>query len=158
MHTSEYVYSKMKAGITYMRESNLEFAKLNLERIEAVGMNISLRRTRKWKSSLYRRIPTNLNVAGNKCTYATASFSSRRSYYAFTCSGPDPATVTINDNNHNPVMIWNTNQMTRTLLSRRLMPQQRNFNITVNGYDCKVRLLLPPDFDESKSYAMMVFV
>lgn len=99
-----------------------------------------------------------LTPEGNKCTYATASFSSRRSYYAFTCSGPDPATVTINDNNHNPVMIWNTNQMTRTLLSRRLMPQQRNFNITVNGYDCKVRLLLPPDFDESKSYAMMVFV
>ncbi|KYN10654.1 Venom dipeptidyl peptidase 4 [Trachymyrmex cornetzi] len=99
-----------------------------------------------------------LTPEGNKCTYATASFSSSRSYYAFTCSGPDPATVTINDNNHQPVLTWNTNQATRTLLSRRLMPQQRNFNITVNGYDCKVRLLLPPDFDESKLYPMMVYV
>ncbi|XP_012054228.1 PREDICTED: venom dipeptidyl peptidase 4 [Atta cephalotes] len=99
-----------------------------------------------------------LTPEGNKCTYATASFSSRRTYYAFTCSGPDPTIVTINDNNHQTVLIWNTNQMMRTLLSRRLMPQQRNFNINVNGYDCKVRLLLPSDFDESKSYPMMVFV
>ncbi|KAG5325464.1 VDDP4 peptidase, partial [Pseudoatta argentina] len=99
-----------------------------------------------------------LTPEGNKCTYATASFSSRRSYYAFTCSGPDPTTVTINDNNHQTVLTWNTNQMTRTLLSRRLIPQRKDFNITVNGYDCRVRLFLPPDFDESKSYPMMVFV
>ncbi|KAG5333282.1 VDPP4 peptidase, partial [Acromyrmex heyeri] len=99
-----------------------------------------------------------LTPEGNKCTYATASFSSRRSYYAFTCSGPDPTTVTINDNNHQTVLTWNTNQGTRTLLSRRLIPQRKDFNITVNGYDCRVRLFLPPDFDESKSYPMMVFV
>ncbi|XP_018355747.1 PREDICTED: venom dipeptidyl peptidase 4 [Trachymyrmex septentrionalis] len=99
-----------------------------------------------------------LTPEGNKCTYATASFSSWRSYYAFICSGPDPATVTINDNNHQSVLIWNTNQDTRARLSRRLMPQQKDFNVTVNGYDCRVRLFLPPDFDESKSYPMMVFV
>ncbi|XP_018402470.1 PREDICTED: venom dipeptidyl peptidase 4-like [Cyphomyrmex costatus] len=99
-----------------------------------------------------------LTPEGNRCTYATASFSRQRSYYALTCSGPDPITVTINDNNHQPVLTWNTNKLVRILLSRRLMPQQRNFNITVNGYDCKVRLLLPPDFDESKSYPLMLFV
>lgn len=104
------------------------------------------------------KISTNLNVTGNKCTYATASFSSQRSYYSLICSGPDLTTVTINDENHQPVLTWNTNEKTRKLLSQRLAPQQKDFNITVNGYDSRVRLLLPPDFDENKSYPLLVFV
>lgn len=99
-----------------------------------------------------------LTPEGNKCTYATASFSSRRSYYSLVCSGPDPTTVTINDEKHRPVLTWNLNPVSRMLLSRRLLPQRKDFNVTVNGYDCKVRLLLPPDFDESKSYSLLVFV
>lgn len=97
-----------------------------------------------------------LTPEGNKCTYATASFSRLRSYYALTCSGPDPATITIMDRNHQPILIWKTNLLIRQLLSQRLMPQQRNFNITVNGYDSRVRLLLPPNFDENKSYPLLV--
>ncbi|KAM0733934.1 Venom dipeptidyl peptidase 4 [Formica fusca] len=97
-----------------------------------------------------------LTPEGNKCTYATASFSRLRSYYALTCSGPDPATITIMDRNHQPILIWKTNLLIRQLLSQRLMPQQRNFNISVNGYDSRVRLLLPPNFDENKSYPLLV--
>ncbi|XP_029160277.1 venom dipeptidyl peptidase 4-like, partial [Nylanderia fulva] len=99
-----------------------------------------------------------LTPEGNKCTYASASFSSLRSYYALTCSGPDPSTVIINDENHQPVLTWNCNPSIRKLLSRRLMPQQRDFNVTVNGYDSRVRLLLPPDFDENKSYPLLVYI
>nr|CAD7394588.1 unnamed protein product [Timema cristinae] len=32
---------------------------------------------------------------GNKCLYSTATFSQDLSHYSITCSGPDPATVTI---------------------------------------------------------------
>ncbi|XP_071555267.1 venom dipeptidyl peptidase 4 [Temnothorax nylanderi] len=99
-----------------------------------------------------------LTPEGNKCTYATASFSSQRSFYALTCAGPDPTTVTIYDENHQPVSTWTNNDLSRKLLSRKLMPKQKDFNITVNGYDCRVRLLLPPDFDENKSYPLLVFV
>ncbi|XP_011871066.1 PREDICTED: venom dipeptidyl peptidase 4-like [Vollenhovia emeryi] len=99
-----------------------------------------------------------LTPEGNKCTYATASFSTQRSYYAVTCSGPDPTTVEIYNKNHQSVSTWNTNMRVRELLSERLVPQQRNYTITVNGYDCRVKLLLPPDFDENKVYPMLVYV
>lgn len=48
--------------------------------------------------------------------------------------------------------------MVRQLLSYRLMPQQRDFNVSVNGYDSRVRLLLPPNFDENKLYPLLVYV
>ncbi|KAL0119761.1 hypothetical protein PUN28_007890 [Cardiocondyla obscurior] len=99
-----------------------------------------------------------LTPEGNKCTYASAYFSPHRSYYAFTCSGPDPSTVTIRDEKHQLVTTWTTNEETRSLLALKLMPKRKDLNITVNGYNCRVRLLLPPDFDESKSYPLMVYI
>lgn len=99
-----------------------------------------------------------LTPEGNKCTYAGASFSKLKSYYALTCSGPDPPTTIIYNENHQPILTWKSNLMIRELLSRRLIPQQRDFNVTVNGYDSRVRLLLPPDFDENKSYPLLVYV
>ncbi|XP_011154777.2 venom dipeptidyl peptidase 4 isoform X1 [Harpegnathos saltator] len=100
-----------------------------------------------------------LTPEGNKCAYATASFSSRMSHYALICLGPDPLTVTIHDTEDNrQIMTWQGNNLIRSMLSLRLMPLQKNFNVTVNGYDCRVRLFLPPDFDETQSYPMLVYV
>jgi len=39
-----------------------------------------------------------------------------------------------------------------------LMPQQKDFNVTVNGYNARVRLFLPPDFDKNESYPLLVYV
>jgi len=99
-----------------------------------------------------------LNVSGNKCTYVGASFSRLWSYYALTCLGPDPATVRIYNNDHQVVLNWTNNAMVRELLTERLIPQRRDFNITVNGYDSRVRLLLPHDFNENESYPLLVHV
>ncbi|XP_020277836.1 venom dipeptidyl peptidase 4 isoform X2 [Pseudomyrmex gracilis] len=99
-----------------------------------------------------------LTPEGNKCTYASAVFSKFRSYYTLSCFGPDPTTVTIYDSNHQSILTWRNNAALRKSLSGRLMPQQRDFNVTVNGYDCTVRLMLPHDFDESKSYPMLLYV
>lgn len=86
------------------------------------------------------------------------SFSSHGSYYILICNGPDPTTVTIYDALHRPVKILEGNQQLRSTLSKRLTPLQVDFNVTVNGYDSKVRLLLPPDFNETKTYPMLVRV
>ncbi|KAH0946793.1 hypothetical protein HN011_002560 [Eciton burchellii] len=99
-----------------------------------------------------------LTPEGNKCTYVGASFSKLRSYYALTCLGPDPATVKIYNNDHQFVLSWTDNAIVRDLLTERLIPQQRDFNITVNGYDSRVRLFLPPDFNENESYPLLVHV
>ncbi|XP_014479089.1 PREDICTED: venom dipeptidyl peptidase 4 isoform X2 [Dinoponera quadriceps] len=95
---------------------------------------------------------------GNKCAYAYASFSSRMSHYALSCSGPDLLAVTIHDENHRRITTWEDNKLIRDMLSKKLMPLQRDFNVTVNGYDSRVRLFLPPDFDETESYPMLVYV
>lgn len=145
-------YPKMKAKI-------IKHKNAKVKRIEAAFANeyfITSNRKRENFSHMKINNSNNLNVAGNKCAYATASFSSLRSYYALTCSGPDPMTITINDENHQPVLTWKDYSFLRQLLSRRLMPQQRDFNITVNGYDSRVRLLLPPNFDENESYPLLV--
>ncbi|XP_032666841.1 venom dipeptidyl peptidase 4-like isoform X2 [Odontomachus brunneus] len=101
-----------------------------------------------------------LTPEGNKCNYATASFSSYMSHYALICTGPDLLTVRVHDvdADHRRMMTWEDNWLTRSMLSYRLMPLQKDFNVTVNGYNVRVRLLLPPDFDEKKSYPMLVNV
>ncbi|RLU22782.1 hypothetical protein DMN91_005060 [Ooceraea biroi] len=99
-----------------------------------------------------------LTPEGNKCTYVSASFSRLRSYYTLICFGPDPITVGIYNSDHQFVLGWNNNTMLRDALLERLMPQRRDMNITVNGYNSRVRLLLPPDFNENESYPMLVHV
>uniref|UniRef100_A0A348G603 Venom dipeptidyl peptidase 4 n=1 Tax=Odontomachus monticola TaxID=613454 RepID=A0A348G603_ODOMO len=99
-----------------------------------------------------------LTPEGNKCAYATASFSSDMSHYALICTGPDLLAVTIHDASYRQIMTWQGNELIRNMLSYRLMPLQKDFNVTVNGYDSRVRLLLPPDFDETNSYPLLVYV
>jgi len=99
-----------------------------------------------------------LNVSGNKCSYVSASFSKLSSYYDLICLGPDPATAGIYNNDHQFVLSWTDNEILREMLTERLIPQQRDFNITVNGYDSRVRLFLPHDFNENESYPLLVYV
>ncbi|XP_076242870.1 venom dipeptidyl peptidase 4 isoform X2 [Calliopsis andreniformis] len=95
---------------------------------------------------------------GNPCTYAHAYFSSDSSYYVLTCSGPDPTTTAIFDANHELLYSWEDNQILRRKLTRRKQPMVENLRIKVNGYNSNVRLYLPPDFDERKSYPLLINV
>lgn len=95
---------------------------------------------------------------GNLCTYATASFSKRRSHYALTCSGPDPVSVTIFNANHSRLLLWEDNPELREKLAERTQPLTKNLYVKANGYYSNVRLLLPPDFDETKSYPLLINV
>ncbi|XP_046746461.1 venom dipeptidyl peptidase 4-like [Diprion similis] len=96
---------------------------------------------------------------GNNCLYATASFSYDFSHYALTCSGPDPVTVRIYNSSHEQVLSWDDNEVLRASISHVLKPIIKDFYVTVNGYDAKVRLRLPPQFNESDThtkYPMLV--
>lgn len=96
---------------------------------------------------------------GNVCKYSTAYFSKDKSYYALVCYGPDPPVVKIvNAINQHEIYFWERNERLRKKLAHRLQPLQRDFYITANNYSAKVRLLLPPDFDENKKYPMIVKV
>ncbi|XP_015601081.1 venom dipeptidyl peptidase 4 isoform X2 [Cephus cinctus] len=99
-----------------------------------------------------------LTPEGNNCTYATVRFSSDMSFYTLTCAGPDPTTARIYNSSHQQVYSWQENESLRERLKAKLQPTPLNLIITANGYGSKVRLLLPPQFDENDSYPMMVYV
>ncbi|XP_012270205.1 venom dipeptidyl peptidase 4 isoform X2 [Orussus abietinus] len=95
---------------------------------------------------------------GNNCTYVSASFSRDKSHYSLTCLGPDPSTVRIYDSNHKLVTSWEENKPLREKLAARTQPTVKDLTVNINGYDCKVRLLLPPNFSKKKSYPLILNV
>ncbi|KAK2581827.1 hypothetical protein KPH14_002294 [Odynerus spinipes] len=99
-----------------------------------------------------------LTPEGNFCTYADAIFSLLRSYYVLTCQGPDPVSVSIFNSDHQKVYTWQDNLSLRSKLAERELPLVKNLHVRVNGYESKVKLFLPHNFDETKSYPMLVNV
>ncbi|KAK9306463.1 hypothetical protein QLX08_002845 [Tetragonisca angustula] len=95
---------------------------------------------------------------GNRCTYAYAYFSTDCSYYALSCSGPDPVFVTIRNANHRKVYNWEENRSLRRKVAARTQPTYKNLQVAMNGYKCNVKLSLPPDFDEKKRYPLLINV
>ncbi|XP_076647427.1 venom dipeptidyl peptidase 4 [Halictus rubicundus] len=95
---------------------------------------------------------------GNVCTYVFPYFSAKASYYALACTGPNPPFVVIFDSYQNPLYSWEENRSLRRKLAGRSHPRIKNLDVRVNGYDSKVRLYLPPDFDQKKSYPLLINV
>ncbi|XP_053982596.1 venom dipeptidyl peptidase 4 [Hylaeus volcanicus] len=95
---------------------------------------------------------------GNNCTYVFPFFSAENSYYALSCMGPDPTVVMILDTNHKVLYSWEENRSLRRRLADRKQPRIQNLNVRANGYNSNVRLYLPPDFDERKSYPLLINV
>lgn len=97
----------------------------------------------------------------------STSFSSDLSYYALTCSGPDPAIVKIyrNDDVVEEPRTWQLNDALRQRLEDYALPRIETFHIPVEGgFQAAVRMLIPPeiDFDNADSvtekYPMIVRV
>ncbi|CAG9768482.1 unnamed protein product [Ceutorhynchus assimilis] len=100
-------------------------------------------------------------VDGELCKYAGASFSSNFQYYVKVCQGPNPAYVLIeNLNNETDVYVWNDNSQIRQALSKKARPVKRDLLVPLDGgnFTARVRLWLPPDFDENRTYPAVVNV
>ena len=53
---------------------------------------------------------------------------------------------------------WTGNEGLRQALKDRILPKTKDLYVESNGMKAKVRLYLPHDFDEKKSYPMIVNV
>lgn len=96
---------------------------------------------------------------GNTCKYVSSiAFSKDFSNYVLTCSGPDPATVRIYDLEGKELYTWADSHVLRLMIAKRVLPQQRDLEVESNGFNARVRLLLPHDFDPAKKYPMLVNV
>lgn len=103
---------------------------------------------------------------GNKCSYVSTSFSTDLSYYALTCSGPDPAIVKIYRNGvEEEPRTWQLNAALRLRIEEYALPRTEIFHLPVEGgFQAAVKMLIPPeiDFDNADSvtekYPMIVRV
>lgn len=95
---------------------------------------------------------------GYVCTYVYPYFSPNASYYALACTGPNPTFIVIFDAYQNSLYTWEDNRSLRRKLASRRQPRVKNLDVRMNGYDSKVRLYLPPDFDHKKSYPLLINV
>uniref|UniRef100_A0A4W6CVR7 Dipeptidyl-peptidase 4 n=1 Tax=Lates calcarifer TaxID=8187 RepID=A0A4W6CVR7_LATCA len=88
---------------------------------------------------------------GEKCQYNSAYFSHNASFYRLSCSGPGIPYHSIMDNrNDKELKVLENNTAFSNLISDIQMPSMRR--------DLWYQMFLPPGFDESKKYPLLIDV
>ncbi|XP_017099307.2 venom dipeptidyl peptidase 4 isoform X1 [Drosophila bipectinata] len=101
-----------------------------------------------------------IDVDGQKCLSASATFSKSFSYYTLTCNGPNPSYTRIFEATSNTLLVdWEPNTAYRATLEAKQRPSYRFLNVTLaDGSIGYAKLALPPTFDEAKKYPLIVVV
>ncbi|CAO1395349.1 unnamed protein product [Diamesa tonsa] len=88
---------------------------------------------------------------GHLCSYASTSFSKDFSYYALTCSGPDPSFTRLYKTESNTLIYsWQENTETRkTLADEYDLPTIKIFNVPIEGtkFEAAVKCQIPSEID-----------
>ncbi|KAF2888787.1 hypothetical protein ILUMI_17386 [Ignelater luminosus] len=95
------------------------------------------------------------------CQYAAAAFSNSFSYYTRICTGPGPTIVQVLNAETLNFFTWEDNAALKKQLEKKLLPVKKDIKVPIEGgYEARVRLLLPPELDETSSvkYPMIVNV
>ncbi|KAG7256677.1 hypothetical protein CRUP_008681 [Coryphaenoides rupestris] len=93
------------------------------------------------------------------CQYNSAHFSHNASFYRMNCYGPGTPRYSLRDNNKGTeVRVLEDNSRFLGLISDRQMPSVRLGVIPLKDFDITYQLILPPGFDESKKYPLLVDV
>ncbi|XP_019960035.1 dipeptidyl peptidase 4-like isoform X2 [Paralichthys olivaceus] len=96
---------------------------------------------------------------GEKCQYNSAYFSHNASFYRMSCSGPGIPYHSLMDNRNNKELkALEDNSAFSSLISDVRMPSMRRGSIKLYGFDLWFQMFLPPDFDESKKYPLLIDV
>ncbi|XP_034408632.1 dipeptidyl peptidase 4-like isoform X2 [Cyclopterus lumpus] len=93
------------------------------------------------------------------CQYNSAYFSHNASFYRMSCSGPGIPYYSFMDNrNDKELIVLEDNKVFSSLISDIQMPSVRHNVIKIGGYDLWYQMLLPPGFDESMKYPLLLDV
>ncbi|XP_077574654.1 dipeptidyl peptidase 4-like [Stigmatopora nigra] len=99
------------------------------------------------------------NFGGENCQYNSADFSHNSSFYLMRCGGPGiPYTSLIDNREGKELSLLEDNKIFTQLISQVQMPTMRRGTIKVAGYNLWYQMFLPPDFDESKKYPLLIDV
>ncbi|XP_053958788.1 venom dipeptidyl peptidase 4 [Anastrepha ludens] len=96
----------------------------------------------------------------NVCRHATASFSTDRSYYVLTCTGPGPAVVRIFERKTDrEIAVWEDNSAFRQTYANKEFPNNTYLQVPLaDGSLAAVKLQFPPNLNATKKYPMLVYV
>ncbi|XP_054826584.1 dipeptidyl peptidase 4 [Eublepharis macularius] len=94
-----------------------------------------------------------------RCQYYTASFSTDAKYYKLNCLGPGLPYFTLHDSSTDEaIKILEDNNDLDSLLKNIQMPSKIVKNITLHEETFWYQMILPPHFDESKQYPLLIDV
>ncbi|KAM4711169.1 dipeptidyl peptidase 4-like [Anableps anableps] len=93
------------------------------------------------------------------CEYNTAYFSHNVSYYRFSCSGPRiPQHYLVETRTNKQLKVLEDNKIFEDEIADIQMPTMRRGTIKLDKYNLWYQMYLPPDFDESKKYPLLIDV
>ncbi|KAJ8350707.1 hypothetical protein SKAU_G00258370 [Synaphobranchus kaupii] len=96
----------------------------------------------------------------DRCQYNSAYFSADASYYRMDCYGPGLPLYTLRDNGGagSEISVLQDNQELELILNGFHLPSTRRGTIKVGQFDLWYQMTLPPEFDESKKYPLLIDV
>ncbi|XP_066544043.1 dipeptidyl peptidase 4 [Amia ocellicauda] len=94
----------------------------------------------------------------DRCQYNSAYFSKNAKYYRVDCYGPGLPRFTIHDISHKEIRVLEENTDLENILKEIQMPTIRQGTIKLGEFDLWYQMILPPNFDESKKYPLLIEV
>ncbi|XP_015264090.1 PREDICTED: dipeptidyl peptidase 4 [Gekko japonicus] len=99
------------------------------------------------------------NLYEERCQYYSASFSTDARYYKLNCHGPGlPYFILQNSSTDKAISILEDNQDLDNTLKNIQMPSKTVRSIRLHGETFWYQMILPPHFDESKQYPLLIDV
>uniref|UniRef100_A0A803W1T1 Dipeptidyl peptidase 4 n=1 Tax=Ficedula albicollis TaxID=59894 RepID=A0A803W1T1_FICAL len=99
------------------------------------------------------------NLDQERCQYYSVSFSKDTQYYQLNCLGPGLPISTLHKSTDDGVLRYleNNTELENSLKDIQ-MPLKRTKTLRIGGYDLWYQMILPPGFDSSKKYPLLLDV
>ncbi|XP_057883488.1 prolyl endopeptidase FAP isoform X2 [Melospiza georgiana] len=99
------------------------------------------------------------NLRKERCQYYTARFSEHSKYYALICYGPGiPISTLFENRGDRELKVLEDNWELQSALQDIRLPKEEINKLEVDGITLWYKMLLPPQFDRSKKYPLLIQV